>query len=596
MANSIPHLHTDHRAADRAGPNPLLPGLLLTLALVAPTALAQVVHNIQVTRLTSISTERRGGAGGVAYNLSCPAGQVLVGLNAAAGFSVDRIQGVCSAITATGNWTGPLSPTGTVGGPSGFAANRICPANFAITGFSGRAGSVIDRLVLECTRLAAGGVLNTTVARQNLASIGGTGGTDFALTRCSVPARAIVGKSGLLIDSFELACEDDTPLMTTAQIDAALAGAETMLRTDSGTLDVAADVRFSRSGIVRIEPSNGLFDVGSATEIAAACLLPGFAVVTNSISFCSTTGSSIIGCATAGCMIVVPNGSGASRNSLWAHEFGHTRALQHRSGSTLLMNPTITTAGDINIAERDAMQNLAVAFFSGFLPAEAEVNPALPVEQFVGELYPHGVPYAQAASYGPAAVPMLVAILKDPRWEPRWSNAATVLSVIGDPAGVDAVIEFIRDPGTGEVTAERRWARGNAVLSLGYAANRGNGKALQYLQYGLDPGAWQQLGLRGRRVQSAEVEVDDDESEDELLSERAAFGLALSGRPEAKAALEAKLRGPARSPRHQEALQTALAEHAKVAAKGLKGYDRERQSGAAGQAEAPRNPPQPQQP
>lgn len=571
-----------------------MPALLAGLALAAPLASAQVSHSVQVARLTADSTLRQGGGGGIGYNLSCPAGQVLVGLNAAAGLSVDRIQGVCSAITATGNWTGPLSLTATVGGPSGFAANRVCPANFAISGFSGRAGSVIDRLVLECTRLGAGGTLNTTVARQNLAAIGGGGGTAFGVTRCTTPARAIVGGSGLLIDSFELACEDDTPLMTTAQIDAALAGAETMLRTDSGTLDVAADLRFSRNGTVRIAPSNGLFDIDSVAELAAACLVPGFAVVTNSISFCTGAGSSIIGCATAGCMIVVPNGNGLARNALWAHEFGHTRGLFHRSGSTLLMNETINTTGDINISERDAFLNPVTAAVSGFLSAETEVDPTLPVDQFVAQSFVHGVPYAQAATYGPAAVQTLVWILKNPAWESKWSYAATVLAVIGDAAAVDAVIEFIRDPGAGEVTPERRWARGNAVLSLGYAANRGNVKALQYLQYGLDPRGWSQLGLRELRGRAADAEVDDEESEEEALAGRAALGLALSGRPEARATLEARFRGPGRSTRQQQTLQTALEEHAKVAAKGLQGYDLDRRTRAASAADAARNPQRPQ--
>jgi len=568
--------------------------MLLALTLSGPAS-AEVVHGIQVTRMTSDSTVRQGGTGGSPYNLSCGAGQVLVGLNAAAGFSVDRIQGVCSAITATGNWTGALATTGTAGGPSGLGANRACPSGFAISGFSGRAGNVIDRLVLECTRLGSNGTFNTTVARQNLAAIGGSGGTAFGVSRCSQPARAVVGKSGLLIDSFELACEDDTPLMTSAQIDAALSGAETVLRADSGTLDVAADVRLGRSGTVRIEPSNGLFDIGSQTELDAACNLQGFAVVTSSISFCDGTGSSIIGCARSGCMIVVPFGSGAGRDVLWAHEFGHTRGLDHRSGSTLMMNPTVNNVGDINATERDAFQNLLTVFFSGFLPSEAEVDPALTVEQFVAQTFVHGVPYNQAASYGAAAAPMLIAILKDPRWESKWSNAATVLAITGDPAGVDAIIEFIREPGAGEVTAERNWTRANAVLSLGYAANRGNAKAMRYLEYGLEPGSWKQLGLRGLRGRNADTAVDDDESDDELLAERAAFGLALSGRPEARAALEARLRGPARSARHQEALQTALAEHAKVAARGLQGYDLDRRSRAATRAaEAARNPQRPQ--
>ena len=285
-------------------------------------------------------------------------------------------------------------------------------------------------------------------------------------------------------------------------------------------------------------------------------------------------------------MVVVPFGIGVNRDQLWAHEFGHTRGLFHRNGAGLVMNEQINGGTNINTAERDAYINPVIAFFSAFSPAEEAGDPNVTLQEFVSYTFAHGIPYERAASYGAAAVPELIRILKDPAQESRWSTAATMLAIIGEPAGVDAVIEFIREPGAGDLTAERSWARGNAVLSLGYSANKGNGKALKYLQDGLDPGAWKQQGLRGLRSRNADPEVADEESDDELLSERAAFGLALSGRSEARAALEVRLRAPGRTARQQEALQAALSEHAKVASKGLKGYDLERRARVVSRAEA----------
>ncbi len=568
----------------RISPRALLALLFINLTAV-PTALA-IDHSMQIARLTSDSTQRRGGSGGFSYNLSCASGQVLIGVAAHAASWVDNVSGICIDVTATGNWSGASTTTAAAGGPGGSAATRTCPSDFAISGFSGRAGGLIERLVLECTRLGPNGTFNTSVARQTLSAIGGTGGTAFSLSRCTNPARAIVGKSGAFVDSIEFGCEDSSPLMTSSQIDAALAGATNILRTDSGSGDVAADVRLLRSGRTLIQPSNGLFDIGSSDELDAACGLTGFGVVTSSISFCSGLGSSIVGCAKPGCLIVVPVSGASSRDQLWAHEFGHTRALPHRSGTGLVMNPSLNGGTLINIEERDAYTNPVTAFFFSFLSAEDSGPPAKDVQEFIARSYIHGVPYEQAAAFGPAAVPELIAALRDARREASWSIAATTLAIIGEPVGVDAVIEFIRDPGAGDMTPERAWARGNAVLSLGYAANKGNPRALQYLAESLDPAAWARRGARGARNAQAVEPGEEPESSEDQLSERAAFGLALSGRPEARAALESRLRGPGSTAGQLRAFNMALAEHAKIAGRGLRGYDEERRARAVDRAAA----------
>jgi hypothetical protein len=563
----------------------LLPPLFAALAVhaAAMTPAFAIDHSIKVARLTSDSTARRGGSGGNAYNLSCPSGQVLVGITGGAAGYVDRVQGICRDINSSGDWTSTESLTDSAGGPSGVWYTRKCPTNFAVSGFSGRSGWYIERLLLECTRLGPGGTLNTSVARTTLDAVGGSGGTAFSLSRCTNPARAIVGRAGAFVDSIEFACEDDTPLMTATQIDSALSGATTLLRTDSGGGDVAADVRLLRDGRVLITPSNGLFQISSQAELDAACSLAGFAVVTETIGFCGGTTSTAIGCARSGCMIVVPH-IAAERPVLWAHEFGHTRTLPHRSGTALLMNSSLaSTTGNINTTERDAFQSPVQAITNAFLAAEKAPPDRPALDEFVSRTYFHGMPLEEAAAFGPAAVSQLVAILRDPRREAHWSNAAVMLNMIGDPAGVDAVLAFIRDPGAGELSPQRAWARGNAVQSLGYAASRGHRPALHYLVEGLDPGAWARRGLRGAVGPKPVEQGEEAEGPDDLLSERAAAGLALSGRPEARAAIEERLRVQGLSAGQRHVLQAQLAELGKVTSLGLARYDLERR----GQLERP---------
>jgi hypothetical protein len=466
-----------------------------------------------------------------------------------------------------------------------------------MNGFDGRAGSYINQLILVCSRLTSSGRLDTSQSTR-LRSIGGSGGNAFTTTTCSRPARSIIGKAGSYINSIEFACESSSPVMSRSQIDSALAGATTVLQTDSGASDVACDVRARRTGRVRIEPSNGLWNISSGTEMNRACDLLGFGVVTNQITYCGKYGSSIIGCARPGCMVVVPYGSGSRRNTLWAHEFGHTRALPHRWGSAYnLMYPTNYGGGNINSFECLAYTNPVTSFFFGFLPEEESNQENVSLQEFVSRTFIHGIPYEKAVAYGPDAVPQLIRILRDPQQEDKWSTAATMLAMIDDPRGVDAVIEFIENSNATDPSSMSAWARRNAVLSLGYSAGKGSGKkSLQYLQESLEPGAWKKRNIRGAqgpkprvfKTDEGEVEIDEEVSLDEELTEMAVIGLALSGRPEARKALDNYARAPGRTKREKVLVDNALREHAEIGKKGIRAYDRERIARARDREEAAR--------
>jgi hypothetical protein len=226
----------------------------------------------------------------------------------------------------------------------------------------------------------------------------------------------------------------------------------------------------------------------------------------------------------------------------------------------------------------------------------------MPIQQFVGQMFIHGVPYEEVIAYGPAVVPELIAVLRDPGREAQWANAAVMLAMIGDQRGVDAVLEFVREPGPGGLTPYREWARGNAVLALGYAAHGGrNRTALRYLEEGLDPGAWARRGVRGAQTRPSRPDADADAdyeeedagfSADAWLTNQAVVGLALSGTPEGRRALERLRAAPGRPTHEAASLDDLLREHARVAQVGLREYDRARQQRPAHVNPGVKPPPQ----
>jgi hypothetical protein len=105
-------------------------------------------------------------------------------------------------------------PTRGVQGTSAWS--QTCPSNQLIVGFGGRAGALIDQLVLRCAPLIVtadgGGFTVSTGATTDLAAVGGTGGNPFAQTDCAAGQIASTARlrAGDGIDAFGLACTTPT--------------------------------------------------------------------------------------------------------------------------------------------------------------------------------------------------------------------------------------------------------------------------------------------------------------------------------------------------------------------------------------------------
>jgi hypothetical protein len=212
-------------------------------------------------------------------------------------------------------------------------------------------------------------------------------------------------------------------------------------------------------------------------------------------------------------------------------------------------------------------------------PAMAQnLEPSLmEIDDFVRQVFIHGVPYEEASRYDSSVVPTLLEMLNNPAEEAHWPNIVVVLGMIGDERAVDPLISFIEADYSGDLSTELYRAKTAALMALGYIINKtGNRKALSYLMSSLHPETWgarDVVGIAPFQGDTAERNTD--------FSKHAILGLALSGHPEAARALHS-LQQPA-STETQRAFQAqagdlvaeALEEHAKIAQGGLASYYRE---------------------
>jgi HEAT repeat protein len=169
--------------------------------------------------------------------------------------------------------------------------------------------------------------------------------------------------------------------------------------------------------------------------------------------------------------------------------------------------------------------------------ATGQENPAAKVREDILNLTQLGSYREILEHYDSGAVPELIEMLNSDSEEEHWVRVAGVLGVVGDERAVDALIALAEAPATGPgyISEARHSARREAIRALGFLVDRtGHERALAYLIDSLDDDIW-----RRRNVAGVVSYLDSYEKYDRRLSIYAIFGLALSGHPQAGAALRA---------------------------------------------------------
>lgn len=265
------------------------------------------------------------------------------------------------------------------------------------------------------------------------------------------------------------------------------------------------------------------------------CAQPGYVHVVNQLNWCDGT-TDALGCSdTPGkCIVVVRWTPSLSQDPnqdeegiLWAHEYGHTKNLQHRSDPDAVMNPVLSPSHlKINQTECNAYLERSSS------PAMAMVrNAAVNVEDFVHQIYIHGVPFEQARSFNSQDdVSKLAQLLRDPAQQPYWANAATTLGMSATPEASQQLVNFIGQ-GSGVLSPDAYRAKASAIIAMGYVLGQsGRQPALAYLQQKAYPNSW--------TVSWSSPFTSNPNERNLQLARSAIAALGLSGNDKAQSVLE----------------------------------------------------------
>lgn len=367
-----------------------------------------------------------------------------------------------------------------------------------------------------------------------------------------------------------------TANLTDADARRILADASEVLTTDDGANDVACPTTFQLQGTVTTF-TTGDGSVDSQAEYLAVRATGGRVHVVRDITWCGGPAPAAIGCSdTPGtCMVVMRDSDTAVEAVLWAHEFGHNQDLDDNGIAGNVMNGTIrTTNRNVSQAQCNAYRGVSPGLRAREqrqTPSEREES-EMDIKDFVRRRYVHGVPYTRASSYPADVVPVLLEMLRDPREESYRANIVATLGMIGDPRAIQPLFELFSEGGD-QLSDQEFKVRKTIVISLGYLLNRTeNREALEFLLEGLNPESW------SKRAGWDSPEGMSEEHTQSQLTKMAIWGLALSGRPEAREALFSLQQAPLATFSEDtkslflEVVREAIDTYSVVAEQGLLGF------------------------
>jgi hypothetical protein len=166
----------------------------------------------------------------------------------------------------------------------------------------------------------------------------------------------------------------------------------------------------------------------------------------------------------------------------------------------------------------------------GLVPALAGVSsaqtPSVDLKTFITSWYVHGTPYSDARAYGSAALPELIAMLHDPSMETHWVKVVYTIGCIGDPAGVQPLMDFLQSQ-RGEISADAFRATLGVLPAIGSIAYSGDPTALKIINDFVDPGACSTYGV------TFSYGHYHDTALSEVMGRMTIAALGFSGRPAA---------------------------------------------------------------
>jgi hypothetical protein len=210
---------------------------------------------------------------------------------------------------------------------------------------------------------------------------------------------------------------------------------------------------------------------------------------------------------------------------------------------------------------------------------DSQITISNTVHTFVHKMYIEGVPFNEVAKIpADTALPILSAMLNEPREEESLPNIVVTLGMLGDKRAVETLIDFsTRSEKHSKLSRAQAIAKTSAVMSLGYIVNKtGDLEALTFLKEGVDPNVWASRNLKWKS--DLYPNITDRNNQLAIMS---VLGLGISGHPETQKILR-DLKNPAVNSRFDVMRKTlpsidgvvdeAIKAHAQISRYGLKKY------------------------
>ena len=181
-------------------------GRISTLRMIITVAFVSTSAALLASSLTISGSEY-----GQSFRLSaCPSGQVVVGVAAKQGWYIDSVAPLCSAVTSTGRWSGPVSQLASIGGSGGYIRVAQCNDNAAVVGMSGKIGRWLTGLEIECRKLVSPTRVSSTSSIYSVSAGGAQYGTIAESRDCSGhrPVVAVSGRYTWYVNQLTMTCAD----------------------------------------------------------------------------------------------------------------------------------------------------------------------------------------------------------------------------------------------------------------------------------------------------------------------------------------------------------------------------------------------------
>jgi hypothetical protein len=219
---------------------------------------------------------------------------------------------------------------------------------------------------------------------------------------------------------------------------------------------------------------------------------------------------------------------------LWAHEFGHTKGLNHRPDANALMNPTAAT-GHTVVNESECAAMVSPPTFSPRTARKGVRFQAQSDGESIKDFVHHNsgqLDILAAKKYGSSSIPELVTMLNSPEEKHYSTVIIKLLGILGDDETVGTLTDYLRT-GSGEITPSEYRAKMASILSIGYLANShyvrnskdSGGPALQFLTKVTSPGSVDQL------IGEWRLKGQDEHARDSDVIRTAILALGVSGTP-----------------------------------------------------------------